>query len=760
VSLFFFFFFVFFFFFFFFYIPCCRVICGVAGANLTRGLSVTSAAAQLRNELRNLIDDDDDDDEDEPPAPASSNPTFSNSRDVSASSTPRQRDDDADVAAIVARAVAQTQSRTPSRAAVPQHGFAVTDANVSSKKNSRDAVAHGAVGGEGAWVRTPDGELVQTRGGRSVSIASQAELSDIMASLAQARTVDEQMGGAGSALAAATTRGDLTRHVSVSTALAPPSSRKSFASRAFEKSEKSEPILRAASSTGTVGRQAAAAAAARPTEQTAPVINVDFATLTGTDWNDVLASLDEHRDIGPSSASAALSPRHADRRTSAPAAPEIVYSKLPDMSVTRALSAHATAPSQAAKSPAPSPSPSPRVAASETRSPRSAAAAAAATATVTAADAKATLSASAPAVTSVSSATAHDVKQCTRCGTGKVAARVKLENGRTLALCRSCTLKFKETAMQPQATPVRVQPYDAGIQSAGRVAGGAREADGDAARRQRGQRRRRAAQAQDSEPGRAALVAARADARRARGDARSDAARQHHRDGARQRRLHVRRSAARVRRRVRRVAGGAVWPVPPPQEQQSVRGVAHDRAVRGDWRARRLRHRLARAAAALLPRQVLEGAQVSDRQPRRAPDGGAGGRGGVVGRVALLGGVGGAARALRVRLDSGRTTRAATRLAMFTEQRLAQWLPTPLLRAMRASTLAAQLLAAYARVDAEHLPKTATGESEELLLQRFVRIYLKQVRKLPTFGLTPFEATRTDEEKPVPCCSASPRTAC
>jgi hypothetical protein len=163
-----------------------------------------------------------------------------------------------------------------------------------------------------------------------------------------------------------------------------------------------------------------------------------------------------------------------------------------------------TAP-PAAKSPQPSPSPSPRVAsaaASEAKSPRSVAAA------DNAAEEQQLLSVSAPALHSLAPASRRKtLKQCTRCGTGKVAARVKLENGRTLALCRALHAQVQGDGDAAAGDAGVCAAVRLGLQGARRVAGGAREADGDAARRQRGQRRRGAAQAQDSEPGRAAVVA-------------------------------------------------------------------------------------------------------------------------------------------------------------------------------------------------------------------------------------------------------------
>jgi Ran GTPase-activating protein (RanGAP) involved in mRNA processing and transport/transcription elongation factor Elf1 len=722
--------------------------------------AVTSASAQLRSELRNLIEDDDDDDEAPPPPPASANPTFSTSRDASSTttttltttkSTTKSKDDDADVAAIVARAVAQTQQQKRDFASQrggsgsSKHGFNVTDASIGIKSShggvSAAASGAGVDGSAAGWVRTPDGELVQTRGGRSVSIASQAELSDIMASLAQARTVDEQIApsaaGARSAL--------LGRHASVATSIAPSggaTTRKTYASRAFEKSE---PIQRSASASSATSA-ASDGRPSRPTEQTSPVINVDFATLTGTDWNDVLASLDEHRDmiaVPPSSSTGMLSPRGEERRASEPVV-EIVYSKLPDMSkppVPRSVS-----------SPGPSPAPSPRVAAAaaaaatttaaETRSPRAAAS-----------STHASLSVSAPSVsTSASSLTSSQevLKQCTRCGSGKVAARVKLDNGKTLALCRSCTLKFKETAMQPQATPVFAQPYD----SAYKVP------DAWQAVREKLTATLRAAKEDNDDDALLKLKIPSQDAllwspRAPTPGVRSATLLVTLPDNTT---VTVRASSDFTYVDVLRgcAVECGVW-------QVELFGLCHrlkssnmteawlttepfatigERADSGiDWLAQQplfFRVKYWKAPKFLIDNRA---AHFMAAQAAEAVSSGAW-RCSAASAVQL--------GALRVRLDLGPYDARRHSAAMFTEQRLAQWLPTPLLRSMRASTLSAQLLAAYARVDAEHLPKTATGESEELLLQRFVRIYLKLVRKLPTFGLTLFEATRTDEEKPVP----------
>jgi Ran GTPase-activating protein (RanGAP) involved in mRNA processing and transport/transcription elongation factor Elf1 len=357
---------------------------------------------------------------------------------------------------------------------------------------------------------------------------------------------------------------------------------------------------------------------------------------------------------------------------------------------------------------------------------------------------------SAPTLHNLAPAQAQDVKQCTRCGTGKVAARVKLENGRTLALCRACTLKFKETAMQPQATPVCVQLFD----SAYKVP------DAWQAVREKLTATLRAAKEGNDDEALLKLKIPSQDALLWSPRAPTP--------GVRAATLVVTlpdNTTVTVRAssdftyvdllRVCAVECG-VWQVELfglctrlksnnlseawlTTEPFAVIGERADSGI--DWLAQQplfFRVKYWKAPKFLIDNRA---AHMMAAQAAEAVSTGAW-RCSAASAVQLA--------ALRVRLDIGPYDARRHSAAMFTEARLAQWLPAPLLRAMRATTLSAQLLAAYARVDAEHLPKTAAGESEELLLQRFVRIYLKQVRKLPTFGMTPFEATRTDEEKPVP----------
>jgi hypothetical protein len=135
------------------------------------------------------------------------------------------------------------------------------------------------------WVRTPDGELVQTRMGRSVSMASQAELSDIMAGIAQQRTVDERP-------AISHTRSFGTEPRQRKPAPSSSSSSSSSSSRARPTNDKGLFALL---------RQslwlAAVCVCVFLFSRVCAVIDVDMLTLDKTAWSDVLAAFDDHRDL-------------------------------------------------------------------------------------------------------------------------------------------------------------------------------------------------------------------------------------------------------------------------------------------------------------------------------------------------------------------------------------------------------------------------------------------------------------------------------
>jgi hypothetical protein len=657
--------------------------------------------ARLLKDLRKLVYDDDDD-EAEPPAPASLNPTTTTATTTARKATSSE---EADVSAIVARAVAQTQGRSSS--------------GVGASLSASSSVPTTASSAD--WVRTPDGELVQTRGARSVSLASQEELSDIMASVASAKTLDE---------------------VSKSGA------RSTFASRALNGGDDVS-----GRNKKTSLRPEVAANGASPS-----VINVDFATLTGTAWNDVLASLDEQRDL--TTPSPLPTPPASDGRRSS----DVVYSKLPNMAeVALSSSVRSASDRLPVSSKKPTAAAPPAVTAPPTTKPTMTT-----TTTTTASASRSSSSSSSPrsagSAVSPRSALMHSAspsprstdggkatlagdKICTRCQAAKVAARIKLQSGKLLALCRSCTLAFKEASMQPRAMPVRVLPFDpryvvpsawAGVRE--RLTATLRDAkergDDDALAKLK-------IPSQDAllwsprapTPGvrSATLVITLPDRLTVSVRASADFS---FMDLLRVCADHCGVWQVELFGLCRRLADlSEVWL---SSEPYAPIGERADSGI--DWLAQQalffrvkywktpkflIDNRAAHLMAAQAAECVATGAWPCS----------------LATAVELA--------AMRVRIELGAYDARRHSMAMLTP-RLAQWLPAALMArcgSASSTTLGEWLFDVYTRVDATHLPKSALGESEELLLQRFVRLYIKCVRKLPTFGVTQFECTRTDEAK-------------
>jgi hypothetical protein len=146
-------------------------------------------------------------------------------------------------------------------------------------------------------VRMPDGDMVETRGMRSVSMASQAELQEIMTGLASAHTADEAL--------------KYGQRTTQWKAAALPSG-KPHAARAVAapQSTSTTPALAQSASLPSISAPAASVSATSSTSSRgAPdlldkVINVDLSTLDRAAWNEVLLAFDQKRDLVDANADA------------------------------------------------------------------------------------------------------------------------------------------------------------------------------------------------------------------------------------------------------------------------------------------------------------------------------------------------------------------------------------------------------------------------------------------------------------------------